>query len=502
MNTTTCVKEYLHRQRDRLEDQLNAGIESSSQQSGQEQALRIFHQAATRVPAYQDFLKQRRIDPDQIQTYEAFEHVPTTDKSNYLDQYPLEDLVWDGDLCQGEVIHSSSGTTGQRYFWPCSAEEMNQAAAIHEFIYRRSFALATKKTLLLICFSMGSWIAGSYTLGASRLVSQKGYGLTIMTPGWNKEETLKVLDALAPKFQQTIIAGIPSFVKDLLDGWSKAARGTKDQIKLLLAGEGFTEGWRDHVLGLAQSENPLTGAVSILGSADAGLLGFETPRSILVRRWAAADQGFRKALFGYERLPALLNYVPTHRFFEGADGELLVTASRCLPLVRYNTHDRGGVLSSAHLTKRARQLGFSLDDEAERSGPRRDYETFPFVYVFGRGSLAATLYGVNIYAEYVQEVLVHEVIGRHVTGRFTLETKYVENQDQCLEINVELAEKNLSEQGLAACISEIFIQTVRKRSSEYARLFQEFGTRAAPRISLYPYGAPEKFPQSVLRKSS
>jgi phenylacetate-CoA ligase len=501
MNTAALVQDHFHPHDGTLEGQLKVGTESCSQQCGQGRALRIFHQAATRVPAYRDFLKQRSIDPNQIQTYGGFEHVPTTDKANYIDQYALEDLVWDGDLCQGQMIHSSSGTTGQRYFWPCSAEEMSQAAAIYEFIYRRSFALATRKTLLLICFSMGSWIAGSYTLGASRLVSQNGYGLTIMTPGWNKEEILKILDALAPRFQQIIIAGIPGFVKDLLDGWSKAGRGRKARIKFLLAGEGFTESWRDHVLRLAQSENPLTDAVSILGSADAGLLGFETPLSILVRRWAAADQELCRALFGRERLPALLNYVPTHRFFEEADGELLVTASRSLPLVRYNTHDRGGVLSSAQLMRRVRESGFSLDEEVEQSGLPTDYQTFPFVYVFGRGGLAATLYGINIYAEYVQEVLVHEAIARHVTGRFTLETKYLENQDQYLEINVELAEDTLPEQGLDRRISEIFMESVPKRSSEYARL-QEYSTRARPRIMLYPYGAPDKFLHGVLKKSS
>jgi phenylacetate-CoA ligase len=472
------------------------------QQLAQGNAVKLFHQAARRVPAYRDFLRRRGINPDHVRTCEEYRRVPVTDKSNYIDCYPVEDLVWDGHLCRGGVITTSSGTTGAPYFWPWSSEEMDQAAAIHEFIYRSHFAVDRRKTLLVVCFGMGTWVAGFATSSASQLVSRKGYDLTIITPGFNKQESLKVLDELAPKWEQVIIAGIPSFVKDLLDAWDKKAQARRGTVKLLLAGEGFTESWRDRVLALTRGEQAWTDVVSILGSADAGLIGFETPQSVRIRRLAARQEGCQRLLFGRQRLPALLNYLPIHRFLEEENGELVVTACRALPLLRYNTRDRGGALTPAAMSERLRQAGFpAVEEPASEPGPRGGC-ALPFVYLFGRDALAATLYGANVYAENVQEVLLDRAVANRVTGRFALETKYTEDQDQFLEVNVELAQREPADDHLAIRLAELFVATVRRLSSEYDRICQEYGARAAPRVVLHPYGDPELFSEQVPKKSS
>jgi phenylacetate-CoA ligase len=471
------------------------------QLEGQANALRLFHEAARRVPAYREFLRRHGINPADVRTAEEYRQVPATDKKNYIDRYPLEELVWDGSLAPGCVINASSGTTGAPYFWPCSAAEMAQAAALHELIYRRNFALDITDTLLVISFGMGTWIAGSYTSLASQMVSQKGHPLTVMTPGFNKEECLRILNSLSPKFAQTIVAGIPSFVKDLVDACGRTVGGG-GKLKFLLAGEGFTETWRDHVVGRWREEDCPTDAVGVLGSADAGLVAFETPRSVLIRRLTANDQGRPRLLFGRDRLPALFQYVPTHRFFEEEAGELLVTAERALPLLRYNTHDQGGVLAPEAMRERLGRAGIEIDEQRDRSGARQRCSRLPFVYLFGRGQLAATLYGANIYAEHVQELLIHASVADRVTGRFTLETRYDENQDQRLHVHVELREHDSPDEQLSGLLAALFVRMVRFRSSEYNRIWQEYGDRASPRVVLHPYGAPSQFPKNVLRKTT
>ena len=57
--------------------------------------LKLFHEAARRVPAYKDFLKKNKVNPAKIKTFKDFQFVPPISKKNYLRQYPLEKLVWD-----------------------------------------------------------------------------------------------------------------------------------------------------------------------------------------------------------------------------------------------------------------------------------------------------------------------------------------------------------------------------------------------------------------------
>jgi len=85
---------------------------------GEEMALYTFHQAAERVPAYKNFLKQQGIRHDTVKTIADFKKIPVIDKDSYILNYPLRELVWDGTFAQGMVIAQSSGTTREPFFWP------------------------------------------------------------------------------------------------------------------------------------------------------------------------------------------------------------------------------------------------------------------------------------------------------------------------------------------------------------------------------------------------
>lgn len=350
---------------------------------------------------------------------------------------------------------------------------------------------------------MGTWIAGSYTLATTKLVGQKGYHLATVTPGFNKEEALRTLENLSPKFDQTIIAGIPTFIKDLLEEWStKDNSNNVKNIKLHFAGEGFSENWRKYVLNLADSKDYLHDSVSVLGSADSAIMGFETPLSILLRKISLEDMQVRSKLFNDERLPSLQNYIPEIRFFEVENNELILTANRSIPLIRYNVHDQGGILSIEDIKSVLDKYGYELKKLLKENGIEKASFNLPFIYTFGRGKFVATLYGVNIYPENIREVLVDEEIHRFLTGKFTIETKYSEKQDQYLQLNIELAENVKEEDKLVSSIADIFIRKVRKLNSEYNRMFEEYKEKAIPKIVLYDYGNEKLFPKGQLRKTS
>jgi phenylacetate-CoA ligase len=493
MDAISTAADYLAANVTALERRWAARSDEEWQAAGAAVAVRLFRQAAARVPAYARFLRDHGVDAGGVHTAADLALVPPTTKSSYLDAYSLRDRVWDADPATAALIHASSGTTGEPYYWPCGTEELARSAVLYELVFTRGYGCGTGRSLLLVCFGMGTWVAGSYTAAAATLLRHKGLRVTTVTPGFNKSESLTLLTRLAPEFDRVVIAGIPSFVKDLVDAWYRAVGPPEMPVKLFLAGEGFPESWRSYVC--TRIGGGPEAAVSIFGSADAGLMGFETPRSIALRRAAAADERVRSRLFSQDRVPALVNFVPTHRYFESVEGRLLLTADRAAPLIRYDTADFGGVLPSDAIDE---VLG---SDSPELIAEGWECCSFPLVYVFGRGRMSATLYGANIPAEYIQEFLIHPQVAPLVSGRFVLETTYTETFAQQLRVRIEMVDGTPAEIAPGAWAG-LLADTLRRRSTEYARIWQEYGETAAPLFTLHRHGDAEYFPTTQVRKFS
>ena len=160
--------------------------------------LELFQQTAARVPAYRTFLEQHGVDPATITNYHQFvAAVPLMDKPTYLRQFSLPDLCLDGDLFHNRIISVSSGSSGVPFFWPRGAKQDADGVAMHTKIYSEIFGMDTTPTLLVICFSMGTWIAGSFTTASSMGYADLGHPVNIVTPGLEKQEAIKAIKDLA-----------------------------------------------------------------------------------------------------------------------------------------------------------------------------------------------------------------------------------------------------------------------------------------------------------------
>src|SRR5262249_20147725 len=150
-----------------------------------------------------------------------------------------------------------------------------------------------------------------------RHLAAKGCPLTVVTPGNQKTEILRVLRVLGPSFEQVVLCGYPPFLKDVIDsGRADGFDWRAQPIQLGMAGEVFSEEWRSIVCErLGQREPELTTA-SLYGTADGGVLANETPLSIALRRRLAQAPELARELFGESRLPTLCQYDPLHRYFE------------------------------------------------------------------------------------------------------------------------------------------------------------------------------------------
>jgi phenylacetate-CoA ligase len=467
-------------------------------------ALELFYNVAVTVPAYKAFLTQNGINPANIQTFADFQTLLPLTKENYLQRYPLTDLCRDGKIENCDMIAASSGSTGKPTYWSRSLSDELAITTRFEQIFHDSFFADTKSTLAVICFTLGTWVGGMFTANCCRYLASKGYLITVITPGNNKDEILRVVPELGAAFDQVVLLGYPPFLKDVIDtGIARGIEWQQYSIKLVTAGEVFSEEWRNLVAERVQAQNPCYDFASLYGTADAGVLGNETPLSICIRRFLAENPEVARALFGESRLPTLVQYDPINRFFEVKDGALLFSGNNGIPLIRYNILDNGGIVTYDAMLEFLAEWGFNPVDVLLQDGQDRQdaYPTgrgvrnLPFVYVFGRSNFTVSYFGANIYPENVTVGLEQPVIKEWVTGKFVLQVIEDADKNRFLSVTVELAPNvGISEDKKQEITTSILSQ-LQRLNSEFANYVpQEY---QMPLVTLKLHGDVEYFPVGV-----
>jgi phenylacetate-coenzyme A ligase PaaK-like adenylate-forming protein len=452
----------------------------------------LFHEVAGSVPAYRDFLARHNVDPAAVRTLADFQRLPLTTKDNYQRQYSLAQRCRDGRLERCDMIAVSSGSTGQPVYWPRSLTDELSVTARFEQVFRDSFAADRTRSLAVVCFPLGTWVGGLYTAACCRHLAAKGYPIIVVAPGNDLDEILRVVPELSPEFDQTVLLGYPPFLKAVVDtGLARGVDWSSYHIKMVLAGEVFSEEWRDLVAERAGMPRPAYDSAALYGTADAGVLGNETPLSVTIRRFLAASPEAAHALFGESRLPTLVQHDPYQRFFEARDGMLLFSGDNGVPLIRYHIADGGGVIGFDDMMTFCAQHGF----DPLAAGLARGVHRMPFVYVFGRSHFTVSYFGANIYPENITVGLEQPEISGWVTGKFVLEVLEDADRDRYLSVTVELAPGELASAERADLAAGAITTQLRKLNSEFAHYVPE--DRQAAQVRLLPAGDPGYFPRGV-----
>ncbi len=457
--------------------------------------LALFHRCVAEVPAYRKFLEAQNVNPANITTYSTFCALPLMDKASYIYAYPLAERCLGGSLKSSDRVAVSSGSTGQPTFWPRSIADELDVAVRFEQVFKDSFHAHERTTLTVVCFALGNWVGGLYTTSCCWHLTSKGYPLMVATPGNNKAEIFRVIQALAPHFEQTVLLGYPPFVKDVIDsGIAEGIDWATYKPKLIFAGEVFSEEWRSLLLKRIGSTSPCYDSASLYGTADGGVLGNETPLSIAIRRWFSVHPEAARNLFGESRLPTLVQYDPASRFFELHDDTLVVSGENSVPLLRYHIADKGGLVSfedmwaflNNHGVHSLAELG--LDNSSQT-------RSLPFVFVFGRADFTVSYYGANIYPENVTVGLEQPEFTSWISGKFVLETRETDNSDKYLHIAVELLPAIQATIKLSEKIAESVKTQLLRLNSEFANYTP--AERQLPQITLYSFADSDYFPVGV-----
>lgn len=457
-----------------------------------ERAERVFRRAVAEVPAYPEFLAEQGLPADRALTAD-FADVPLVTKDNYLRRFPLPRLCRGGRLTAADILAVSSGSSGSPTIWPRSVLDEAAVTARFEQIFRGSFRADERTTLAVVCFPLGSWVGGLYTTECCRQLAAAGLPITVVAPGRDVAEILRIVDAVGGLYEQVVLLGYPPFVRDVIDAGAAAGIDWPAlRVRLVFAGEVFSEPWRDLVGARTGSTEPLLDSASLYGTADAGVLGTETPISIAVRRFLADTPAAARELFGQGRLPTLVQYDPAARYFETVEGTLVFTADGTLPLVRYHLADDGGLVGYVELVTFCRDHGFDPVRQVlaatDRAAP-----ALPFVWVFGRSMFAVSLYGANVYPENVTVGLERRDVAGWTTGKFVL---MVTDADRprlrvVVELAAGLAPDPVRDAVLAASVEAALVRL----NSEYAHYVP--AGQQTPLVEQRAAGDPEYFPPGV-----
>jgi len=460
---------------------------------GETSMLKLFHVMAERVPAYKDFLAKHKINPASIKTIEDFKNLPLTSKENYLLAYPLKDLCWDGKFAEGKwIIASTSGSTGEPFYFPRTHLQDQQFALTAELTLREYFEIHKKSTLFIDCFALGVWIGGMFMYQAIKNISeQRNYQLSIITPGADKTETIKAVKGLAPQFDQVILGGYGPLVKDLIDdGIRQGIDWNQYDMKYFFAAEGFTEGFRDFLKEKGGVKNIYTGTINHYGTADLGTMAHETPLSILIRRLTEKNKALYNLVFSQgNKLPTLTQFIPELFFFQEVNRKLVCSGPAGLPLIRYDLKDIGEVCTFDVMKEKFAKYNIDLLEEAKKLNLQNTIWQLPFVYVAERGDFTVSIYSVNIYPESIRKALEVKELQEAITGKFTMIVDFDKSENQFLEINIELKPEQTETEIIKQKVLNSIISWLNKENSEWRDFYADEGIRhkVTPILTFWPY---------------
>jgi len=465
------------------------------------EALALLRRGAAGVPAYGAMLKHAALGPGDIHDARDFAKLPLLTKDNYVRRFPLGDLVEGGDLTACDFFAVSSGSTGEPTLWPRGLHHELPIAVRFEQVFRDGFQAHRRKTLAVVCFALGSWVGGMYTTSCLRWLAAKGYPLLIVTPGNKIDEILRVVRRLAPDFAQTVLLGYPPFLKEVVDaGRAEQIDWPSFNMRLVTAGEVFSETWRDLVLARLGQKETLNSVASLYGTADAGVLGNETPLSVAIRRFLSERPDVSKSLFGGERLPTLCQYDPTSRYFEMVEGGTLAfSGDNGAPLIRYHIADQGGVIGFEQMRARLAEHDFDPQMAVAQAGLAQG-RRLPFVHVFGRVNFTVSFFGANVFPETISLALERPALSGWTTGKFVMEVKEGLAERPRFTVAIELAGREQADPTRIDLAEREILATLRRHNSEYANYVSAEDQR--PVVTLWPKGHPDYFPVGVKHRYS
>lgn len=437
-----------------------------------------FEQVKYRVPLYRKFSEGKK-ELLHIWCKEDFvKNVPVTEKGFFQSAKTKSELIMDGNIGWVGMLYTSSGYTGNPMIWALGRAEKEYARREVTIGMKIIFNAPADKTLVINGFSLGSWVSG---MCFSKYLEEK---TPVLNVGPSSEEILRAIQHTHQDFDQIIIGCYPPFVKNMLEEWNSDRREyPKDKIRFILGGEGFSEEFRDYIYYLLGEEyNPKNKPkiISEYGAADIGVTGIhENNDTTQIRRAARDHEELNKDIFGTKEInPMIFQYNPLNYFIEtNESGEIILTSlnfDKIEPIVRYNIHDKGGIISHNDMMKILKKHGV-------KNKPKLP---FPFIYIIGRSGGEVSINSAKIHPETIKGALYNKEIAKKITGDFHLRVEKDKDFNQSLNIDVQLKKSVKRDKTLKKKIGDMIYSALTKHNVEYKDMVKHYGNKAHPNVNI------------------
>ncbi len=198
--------------------------------------------AGARLPL--QFLAEHGVDPAQVRHLRRLPAgAPGHPRRGYVQKHPLASssaaaggsrrATWYACVRVDRGAHVLAALLSADLSWP-SRRALRARSSADGFCGPRE-----RSTLAVVCFALGTWVGGMFTCArAAATWRPRATPVTVITPGNNREEILRVAAELGPSFDQVVLLGYPPFVKDVVDaGLARGVDWGRLGTRVVTAGE-------------------------------------------------------------------------------------------------------------------------------------------------------------------------------------------------------------------------------------------------------------------------
>ena len=434
-----------------------------------DEADRILQRAHI-LPGYANFIKDKK---GRIATNTP----PWTDKKNYLKKYLYKDIICDNP---NEVfsIFSSSGTSGEPFYWPqLKNEYSNQQEILSEFL-EHSFSVGENRTLAVVGLALGSWIGGEHFswLLKNYAVNTKN-SFSVFTPGCNHEEIIRIISKAEKIVDQFILFICPSAISHLMIKAEEMQISLPlKKLRFVVIGEAFPETFRENIHKALTPNTKKNILYSVYGSADTGTLGIESNYSIALRQLLKNNSHFRNIMGIEHTVPLFFHNIARKAYLEVENNELIITKWQGVPLLRYNLHDNARLFSWKKIKKAAEKLaidGNQKKDSLLRTIAEAPAELPDIIAIYGRADNTLILCGTNISEAVLNEAVNCSDLKDFLTGAYHAEIIY-NGSLQRLSLQLETKNRSILSDHNKKLIYQKLIETIGLHQPEFMNDWNNF----------------------------
>lgn len=416
-----------------------------------DRARAVAARAAKTVPAYARHLAGANVPPEPAE----WDRLPPTDKKNYLLAHPFADLLAD-DFADTFTIFSSSGSSGRPFYWPQLKEGSRESAARLRTLLEGVFRVHERRTLAIVGLALGSWIGGEhFSWVLKSLAAEAPYPFAVFSPGNQHDEIIGMIESAGRFVDQVVLFVCPSAIGHLRLRAEQQGRPLPlARLRFVVIGEPFPESVRLELQAQAgvAPEEPVM--LSIFGSADTGVLGFESPASALVRGRCERDRGLAEQLGFGGVVPHLFHQADPGALLENVEGELCVTKWQGVPLVRYNLHDAVRLMSWRAIAERAGALCAGAQGLPD------------ILAITGRADSCLLLCGTNLTESMLDAAVRSPGLAAWLTGNYRARVTQ-EGGRQRLEFTLECRAANVPPEEVADAVYPLLVDALGRVQPEF-----------------------------------